>query len=44
MVADLEHWQQDTFVARWREAFMSDAAPADAYLSFALRPEPRSIA
>ncbi len=39
MVADLEHWQQDTFVARWREAFMSDAAPADAYLSFALKPD-----
>jgi CubicO group peptidase (beta-lactamase class C family) len=39
MVADLEHWQQDTFVARWREAFMSDTAPADAYLSFALRPD-----
>jgi CubicO group peptidase (beta-lactamase class C family) len=39
MVADLEHWQQDTFVARWREAFMSDETPADAYLSFALRPD-----
>ena len=39
MVADLEPWQQDTFVARWRQAFMSDAAPADAYVSFALRPD-----
>ena len=39
MVADLEHWQHDTFVARWREAFMSDAAPADAYVSFALKPD-----
>ena len=39
MVADLEHWQQDTFVARWRQAFMSDATPADAYVSFALRPD-----
>jgi hypothetical protein len=39
MVADLEHWQQDTFVARWREAFMSDAAPADAYVTFALKPD-----
>jgi CubicO group peptidase (beta-lactamase class C family) len=39
MVADLEHWQHDTFVARWRQAFMSDEAPADAYLSFALRPD-----
>ena len=39
MLADLEHWQHDTFVARWREAFMSDAEPADAYVSFALRPD-----
>ena len=39
MLADLEHWQRDTFVARWREAFMSDAEPADAYVSFALRPD-----
>ncbi len=39
MLADLEHWQHDTFVARWREAFMSDTAPADAYVSFALKPD-----
>ena len=39
MVADLEHWQHDTFVARWREAYMSDEAPADAYVSFALKPD-----
>jgi CubicO group peptidase (beta-lactamase class C family) len=39
MVGDLEHWQQDTFVARWRQAFMSDEAPADAYVSFALAPD-----
>jgi CubicO group peptidase (beta-lactamase class C family) len=39
MVGDLEHWQQDTFVARWRKAFMSDEAPADAYVSFALSPD-----
>jgi CubicO group peptidase (beta-lactamase class C family) len=39
MAADLEHWQHDTFVARWRQAFMSDEAPADAYVSFALRPD-----
>ena len=39
MVGDLEHWQQDTFVARWRQAFMSDTAPADAYVSFALKPD-----
>ena len=37
MVADLEHWQHDTFIARWREAFMSDSAPADAYWTFALK-------
>ncbi len=39
MVADLEHWQHDTFVARWRAAFMSDHSPADAYVSFALKPD-----
>jgi len=39
MLADLEHWQHDTFVARWREAFMSDTQPADAYVSFALKPD-----
>ena len=39
MVADLEHWQHDTFVARGRVAFMSDEAPADAYVSFALKPD-----
>ena len=39
MVADLEHWQHDAFLARWREAYMSDEAPADAYVSFALKPD-----
>jgi hypothetical protein len=39
MVADLEHWQHDTFVARWREAYMSDWQPADAYATFAFGPE-----
>jgi hypothetical protein len=39
MVADLEHWQHDTFVARWRQAFMSDESPADAYVSFTLKPD-----
>jgi CubicO group peptidase (beta-lactamase class C family) len=39
MVADLAHWQHDTFVARWRRAWMSDEAPADAYVSFALKPD-----
>ena len=39
MTAPLEHWQHDTFVARWREAFMGEDQPADAYVSFALRPD-----
>ena len=39
MLADLEHWQHDTFVARWREAFMSETQPADAYVVFALKPD-----
>jgi CubicO group peptidase (beta-lactamase class C family) len=39
MVADLEHWQHDAFVARWRRAWMSDESPADAYVSFALKPD-----
>lgn len=39
MVADLEPWQYETFVARWRRAFMSDHAPADAYVTFALKPD-----
>jgi CubicO group peptidase (beta-lactamase class C family) len=39
MVADLEHWQHDTFVARWRERFMSDTMPAEAYVTFALKPD-----
>jgi hypothetical protein len=39
MVADLEHFQHDTFVARWRQLFMSDTAPTDAYVSFCLGPD-----
>lgn len=38
MVADLEHWQHDVFVARWRETYMSDVSPCDAYVTFALDP------
>jgi CubicO group peptidase (beta-lactamase class C family) len=34
LVADLEHWHLDTFVARWRTVFMSDRAPYDAYVTF----------
>jgi CubicO group peptidase (beta-lactamase class C family) len=39
MVADLEHFQFDTFVARWRRLFMSDTAPADAWVTFCLGPD-----
>jgi hypothetical protein len=35
LVADLEHWQYDTFVARWRDRSMH----ADAYVTFALKPD-----
>ncbi len=38
MLADLEHWQHDTFVARWRETWMSDHSPYDAYVTFVLEP------
>jgi CubicO group peptidase (beta-lactamase class C family) len=34
LVADLEHWHLDTFVAHWRTVFMSDRAPYDAYVTF----------
>jgi hypothetical protein len=39
MVADVEHWQHDTFVARWREQFMSDSYGADAFVTFSLNPD-----
>jgi CubicO group peptidase (beta-lactamase class C family) len=35
LVGDLEHWQHDTFVARWRDRELR----ADAFLSFALDPD-----
>jgi CubicO group peptidase (beta-lactamase class C family) len=35
MVGDLEHWQYDTFVARWRDRTLH----ADAYVYFALKPD-----
>jgi Domain of unknown function (DUF3471) len=34
LVGDLEHWQYDTFVARWRDRSMH----ADAYVTFSLKP------
>jgi CubicO group peptidase (beta-lactamase class C family) len=35
LTGDLEHWQYDTFIARWRERTLN----ADAYVSFALKPD-----
>ena len=35
LVGDLEHWQYDTFVARWRDRELR----ADAYITFALNPD-----
>ena len=35
LVADLEHWQHDTFVARWRDRTLN----ADAFVYFALNPD-----
>ena len=35
LVGDLEHWQHDTFIARWRDRELR----ADAYVTFALNPD-----
>jgi CubicO group peptidase (beta-lactamase class C family) len=35
MVGDLQHWQHDSFVARWRDRELR----ADAYVTFALNPD-----
>ena len=35
MVGDLEHWQYDTFIARWRDRELR----ADAFVTFALNPD-----
>ncbi len=35
LVAELEHWQYDTFVARWRDRSLN----ADAFVTFALKPD-----
>jgi CubicO group peptidase (beta-lactamase class C family) len=35
LVGDLEHWQYDTFIARWRDRELR----ADAYVTFMLTPE-----
>ena len=35
LVGDLEHWQYDTFVARWRDRGLR----ADAFLTFSLNPD-----
>lgn len=39
MIGELSHWQHDSFVAHWRDAFMSDTQPTDAFVTFALRPD-----
>jgi hypothetical protein len=35
LVGDLEHWQHDSFIVRWRDRELR----ADAYLTFALNPD-----
>jgi CubicO group peptidase (beta-lactamase class C family) len=35
LLGDLEHWQYDTFVARWRDRTLE----ADAFVTFALKPD-----
>ena len=35
LVGDLEHFQYDTFIARWRDRSLK----ADAYLTFSLNPD-----
>ena len=35
LVGDLEHWQHDSFIARWRDRELR----ADAYITFALNPD-----
>ena len=35
LVGDLEHWQFDTFIARWRDRSLN----ADSFVSFALKPD-----
>jgi CubicO group peptidase (beta-lactamase class C family) len=35
LVGDLEHWQYDTFIARWRDRSLN----ADAFVTFALKPD-----
>ena len=35
LVGDMEHWQHDTFVVRWRERWLN----ADAFVNFALTPD-----
>jgi hypothetical protein len=40
LTGSLEHWQQDTFVARWDDRSLL----ADAYLTFSLNPGSQSNA
>jgi uncharacterized protein DUF3471 len=39
LISDLEHWQHDVFVARWRSRWLnSSELGGDAFISFALKP------
>ena len=35
LVGDMEHWQHDSYVVRWRDRTLR----ADAYITFALNPD-----
>ena len=35
LTGEMEHWQYDTFIARWKNRAMN----ADAYVTFALKPD-----
>jgi hypothetical protein len=35
LVGDMEHWQYDTFIARWRDRQLN----ADAFVTFSLNPD-----
>ncbi|WP_051176268.1 serine hydrolase [Luteimonas mephitis] len=39
LLGDLEHWQHDTFIVRWRDRSLN----ADAFLSFSLDPDGRIV-
>lgn len=39
LVGDLEHWQHDTFIVRWRDRALN----ADAFINFALDPDGKPV-